>query len=276
MAYEKYLIAFDMDGTLLNSQKEITPRSKELVRQLIAEGNDVTIATGRPDRVVIPYYVELGMNGPLVSYNGAKVVKPNDPSFPAFRKMIPASVIRSFLTSFGYDKIDKIMAESDTTIYLNKHDPDLDGFYHPEGMRTVVGNVAENIQEGSYILIIGMPNHDWDERLVKCAFSYPGLGIRFWGGVESRFSEMYYLDVSKTSGLTVAMEDLHMDKDHVIVIGDADNDVDMLTHFPHSIAMVNGEKQVKLRASAVSDFDNDHDGAALAVLKMVHSLQGRE
>lgn len=269
---EKFLIAFDMDGTLLRKDNTIGEKSKEIVQKLVQMGNYVTIASGRPNRVITPYYDALGMNGPVVCYNGAKVYSPHDPHFPTFKKMFKKEYILRFLKDFGYDKIENIMAEDDTRAYINKYDPILDSFFHPEGMEIITGNLMEKIQTDTYIFIIGMKNHDYDERLVKCAFQFPNIGLRFWGGAESKFSELYFLNTSKTSGLEIARKDLNLDKDHVIVIGDADNDVEMLTEYPNSIAMVNGEKQVKERAHFISDFDNNHDGAAQAVLKLYNQL----
>lgn len=269
---DRYLIAFDMDGTLLRSDGTVGEESKKIIQELENLGHYVTIASGRPDRVITPFYRDLNMNGPVVSYNGSKVYIPGDRAFPVYRKLISKDIIRDFLKSFGYEKFANIMAEAEDTVFVNTYSPVLDSFYHPEGMRIVTGDLPNLIDRDCYIVVIGMDDHDWDERLIKCAFQYPGIGLRFWGGTESRFSELYFPDSSKTTGLDIAKDYLGLDRDHVIVVGDGDNDVEMLTHFPHSIAMCNGEKQVKRRASVISDFDNDHDGAAIAVRKMVEKL----
>lgn len=272
---DRYLIAFDMDGTLLRPDGTIGARSRQIIAELEARGHYVTIASGRPDRVITPYYRDLGMNGPVVCYNGSKVFKPDDPTFPIYRKLISVDVIQKFLRTFGYERFDTLMAESDTAVYINHPDLTLADFFHPDGMTVKMGDLRELVDEDCYVLIIGMKNHDLDERLVRCAFQFPGIGLRFWGGLESRYSELYFPDSSKTTGLAIAQEYVGLDRDHVIVIGDGDNDVEMLTHFPHSIAMINGEKQVQRRASRISDLDNAHDGAAEAVLKLVNELEGR-
>ncbi len=269
---DKYLIAFDMDGTLLRSDNTIGPRSLALINKFIALGQYVTVASGRPPRVILPYYFQTGMNGPIVSYNGAYVYEPRDLSFNSFRMTFRKEDLVSFVNGVGYDKFDIIMAESDKKIFIKKYDPSLDSFFHHEGMEVIEGDFRKILSEDTYTMIVAMKSHDWDERLVKCAFSFPGIGLRFWGGAENKFSELYHLDITKTSGLERAREFLGLDREHVIVIGDADNDVEMLTDFPNSIAMVNGEDQVKARAHFVSDFDNNHDGAALAVDKLLTSL----
>lgn len=267
---ERFYVSFDMDGTLLRSDNTVGETSKKIIKELVERGHYVSIASGRPNRVITPFYDELGMNGPIVCYNGSKVFMPHHPEFQTYRKMFSHEILRKFMESFGYEKFANLLAENDKTLYINKYDAQLESFYHAEGMIIKEGNLMENLDEDSYILIIGMDDHSLDERLVRCAFSFPDIGLRFWGGAESRFSELYFLDTSKTSGIEIAREHLGMDKDHVVVIGDADNDVEMLTEYRNSIAMINGEKQVKERAEYVSDYDNNHDGAALAVLKLIN------
>lgn len=275
MITDKYLIAFDMDGTLLAAGDRIGEKSKETIAELVAQGHTVTVATGRPPRVALPFYKQTGMNGPLVCYNGGLVFKPDDTSFATFKKMFAKEDLIRFIDGVGYDKFRNLMAEDDDTIYVNKPSRDLDGFFHHQGMKVRKGMFTRILDSDTYTLIIGMNSHDLDERLVKCAFSLPDVGLRFWGGAESKFSELYFLDTSKTSGLELVRKRLGFDKDHVIVVGDADNDVEMLTEYSNSIAMLNGEKQVKARARYVSDYDNEHDGAALAVAKVLSLLQSK-
>lgn len=273
---ERFFVAFDMDGTLLRHDNTVGEESKRIIKELVERGHCVSIASGRPDRVITPYWDELGMNGPVVCYNGSKVYMPHNPSFQSYKRMFPKQILLDFMKQFGYSNFVDLMAENDTTLYINKDNSLLDDFYHTDGMIVKKGNLLDILDSDSYILIIGMNTHDLDERLVRCAFSFPQIGLRFWGGAESRFCELYFLDTSKTTGIEHARNFLNLDHDHVVVIGDADNDVEMLTEYPNSIAMINGEKQVKERARYMSDFDNEHDGAAKAVLKLINKLTGRE
>lgn len=270
----RFLIAFDMDGTLLKSDNTVGRKSKEIIKKLVKMGHYVTVASGRPIRVITSYYEDLGMNGPVISYNGSMVSDPKDPSFVPSKRMFKKEVIIDFLNNVGYDKIDTIMVETEKVIITNKQDKTLDGFYHAKGMEQRVGDVRELLDDDCMICIIGMNHHDLDERLVKAAFYYPNMGLRFWGGADSRFSELYWLDVNKTYGIEQARIRLGLERDNVIVIGDADNDVEMISLYKNSIAMINGEDQVKHRASRVSDSDNNHDGAAKAVYKLVKELSG--
>lgn len=270
---KKYLIAFDMDGTLLKSDNTVGKKSRRIIKKLVKMGNYVTVASGRPVRVILSYYEDLGLNGPIVSYNGSLVSDPSDSFFVPSKRLFPKEIIIDFLNKVGYDKIDNVLIETEKALISKKKDQTLQNFYHKEGMEERIGDVRTLIDDDCFICVLSMVDHKLDERLVNAAFYYPNMGLRFWGGVESNFSELYWLDVSKTYGLEQARQKLGLSKDQIIVVGDADNDVEMLTEYPHSIAMINGENQVKKRASTVSKYDNNHDGAAIAVYEMIKKLR---
>lgn len=268
----RFLAAFDVDGTLLRSDNSIGRKTAEVLATLAARGNVLSLASGRPLRMLRPIYDALAMNGPIVAYNGVLVVDPKDPAFLPSERLFPRKLILSFLEAVGYKRFDNVLLETKDRLVCKKPDPVLESFYRSEGMDERVGDVRENLDGDSYICILKTKDRDLDERLVKAAFFHEGIGLRFWGGKENQFSELYWLDVSKTYGMEQARKKLGFSKEEVVVVGDADNDVEMLTEYPHSIAMKNGERQVRERASVVSKFDNDHDGAALAVFEMIEKL----
>ena len=67
------LIASDMDDTLLNKDCQISPRNEAAIRKALDAGKIFLIATGRMYVSVRPYAEKLGLDVPLVTYNGALV-----------------------------------------------------------------------------------------------------------------------------------------------------------------------------------------------------------
>ena len=65
------LLALDLDGTLLNSQGKVPGENREAIRAAEAAGVVVTIATGRRFRDARPVGLELELNGPMITHNGA-------------------------------------------------------------------------------------------------------------------------------------------------------------------------------------------------------------
>lgn len=67
------LIAIDLDGTLLNSFGEITPKTKDVLKQTIEKGIKVVLASGRPVSAIENIATEIGSKEYLISGNGALV-----------------------------------------------------------------------------------------------------------------------------------------------------------------------------------------------------------
>ena len=73
------VLALDLDGTLTNSQKEVTPRTRAALDAAIAKGVTIVLASGRPTAGVLPLAKELGLDkkgGCILSYNGGKTAAP--------------------------------------------------------------------------------------------------------------------------------------------------------------------------------------------------------
>ena len=75
------VLALDLDGTLTNSQKEVTPRTRAALDAAIAKGVTIVLASGRPTAGVLPLAKELGLDkkgGCILSYNGGKIIDRRD------------------------------------------------------------------------------------------------------------------------------------------------------------------------------------------------------
>ena len=71
------VLALDLDGTLTNDQKVVTPRTRAALDAAIAQGVTVVLASGRPTAGIAPLAKELGLDkkgGCILSYNGGKIV----------------------------------------------------------------------------------------------------------------------------------------------------------------------------------------------------------
>lgn len=77
---EKHLIALDLDGTLLKDDKTISPKTKMVIQKARQQGHEVMIATGRPFRSSEIYYREMGLNSPIVNFNGPTYIIPETPA----------------------------------------------------------------------------------------------------------------------------------------------------------------------------------------------------
>lgn len=74
----KKVLALDLDGTLTNSKKEITPRTKKALTEIMKRGHTVVLASGRPAPGVLRVAESIDLqkyDGYVLSYNGGQVIK---------------------------------------------------------------------------------------------------------------------------------------------------------------------------------------------------------
>lgn len=110
--------AADMDGTLLNDKNEITPYTIEIIRQAAAQGLIFSICTGRPIQGVERYQKQLGIQGPVITYNGAMILDSADGRV-LYRQELKADDARLILEAgLNYDTTMCIW--SDNRLYGNK------------------------------------------------------------------------------------------------------------------------------------------------------------
>lgn len=283
-------IVTDMDGTLLNSQDQITEETKECLMACQRKGIRLILASGRSYVRLQRYVDELEMrryDGCLIEVNGT-----------AFQKLGTGE--RKIFGQLRKDDIGKICSalEREQTEIQGMQD---EGFYFwiPDWMRPL--KEQERIRRGypeDFVMAAGAWSwlglaannypmrreiHSLDEmpeQLNKInALSdpehmekvYRKLMECFGGQYEivrtcPRLVELTPLGINKGRVLKQVMENEGIAPDEVMVFGDGENDADMFHQVTYGIAMGNAADYVKEHAFDVTE-DNNHDGLAAALKK---------
>ena len=100
----------DLDGTLLNDNKEISPYTKQVLTELQQCGHYVMIATGRPYRASQMYYHELNMNTPVVNFN-EHLHHPKANDFEVIHEVLDVEISKNIITALQQSHITNIIAE---------------------------------------------------------------------------------------------------------------------------------------------------------------------
>jgi Cof subfamily protein (haloacid dehalogenase superfamily) len=95
MSAPRFLLAVDMDGTLLRDDKTIAPEDIAAVRAAAAHGIAVTIATGRLTTGVLPVVRELGLSTPMVCADGAVLIDPVLGTLLSRRSILATHAVRA-------------------------------------------------------------------------------------------------------------------------------------------------------------------------------------
>jgi 5-amino-6-(5-phospho-D-ribitylamino)uracil phosphatase len=260
LQHQRFLIVFDLDGTLLNREHQIEPKTKELIRRLSKMGNIITIASGRPSRSISVFAKELGISVPFIGYNGGAIDNPLDPSFIPFRKFISKDVILGFLRHFGEESFVNLMLEDETDQYYLKDNDSYVNFFHPEGMKLHIGSVIDNLDKDMRTCVLQIKDPSRKDEFKSYLESLDSnMSIRWWMDTHD-FGEFFFYDNNKATSIKKLADYYHIDKPHIICFGDAMNDFQMLRSAGISFAMCNGDDELKKAATYVTKYDNCHEG----------------
>lgn len=264
------LIAIDIDGTLVNSQKEITPVVKKAVRDAKNQGIQIIICTGRPLSGAQRYLNELGLNNQdrqyVVSFNGAvvestagKVIFKKGLAYDDYIDL--EAIARKLKLHFHSVSLDRIYtAERDLghyTIY-NSRIVKLEVSYRTQAeMRNIPIIKCMYVDDPDYL----------DSKLNSPLFKQMKDRVVF-SKTEPFYFEATAAGVDKGTGLKRLCDYLKINRENVMALGDQANDMPMLKYAGLGVAMGNAVDYTKEHADEITA-DCDHDGVALAINKIL-------
>jgi len=266
------LIALDLDGTLLDSRKEIPEGAVRAIRTVCAAGKTVVFDTGR----AVPELSEQIALLPEVRYavfaSGAGIYDIQGKKAFGLQG-IPGALARQILSLAATKDLMPQFVTADRDIIQSSHMDSLErfhmGVYRPmyEKAMTLVPDIfafAESCTEP--FLKINLYHADPEER------------IRTRARLENLELELVYSEVSslecsargvnKGTGLIRLCALLGLDPRDCIAVGDAENDIPMLQAAGLGIAMGNAPSHVKAAADRIVS-DLDHGGCARAVMMLL-------
>lgn len=269
------LIAMDMDGTLLNSDKKITRRTAQTLKTAAERGIHIVLATGRTVSGVNEYLETLPFIRYLITVNGgciwdaARGASLHDAVIPAAR----AREIFAFLEKYDtmYD------CYIDGKGYIDRRYWNTVPNYLPDEnlvrlvriTRVPVDDFAGCVEEaGKGVQKIQMFFNDPEKRLAairEMEETFPDIAVT-WSLLNN--VEINTLKANKGEALTVLAKHLGLDIANTMAFGDGWNDRTMLLTAGCAVAMENSMPNVKGFADHVT-LTNDEDGVAHAIEKLV-------
>lgn len=261
MENKRHLIALDLDGTLLTDDKEISLRNKQTIQQAIKEGHIVVIATGRPHRASINYYHAIGLDTPMVNFNGAFIHHPNDDKWDVLHNPMPNETAQKIVNTCYEMNVHNILAEVKDNVYLDQYDEKIISIFHStrQDPPFKIGNLKNELKDDPTSLLI-RPKDEHLTELINVLDDYHAEVIehRTWGGPWN-IIEIVKKGINKAVGLKKLAHYYHIPEEQIIAFGDEDNDLEMIDYAGVGVAMGNAIDDLKSIANFVTE-TNENNG----------------
>lgn len=257
------LIASDLDGTLVHSDRSVTERTRKALLAAEEAGIAVVFVTGRPLRWAEEVFDHVDGHGLAIVSNGALVWDVANDEAQTLRPIEPdvglevCRLIREAVpgSSFAVEKLSGLFLEPDFH----------DRFEVPDGATR--GTIEEIFDEPALKLLARHEDLDAQEFWDRAEAAVGDRVVITWSS-ESALLEISAAGVTKASTLELLCAQLGITPEQVLAIGDMPNDIPMLLWAGTSYAMGNAHPSVREVADHVAA-TNDDDGVAQVIEELL-------
>ncbi len=267
------LVVSDMDGTLLNTNKQLHPATVETVRLFRALGGHFTVATGRTHLSIEMYPQLTQLIEPAITCGGT-VIYDFDKKDAASASILSPLGARAALKDVlgAFQGIGAMVYGGDFRLYQVAESDTLQGLIRDEKMTCFFRPVEDLPQEWLKILFAAPPEVLLEVGKFVAQRTYPGI---YFVPTSQMYLEVMPKGVSKGSALNTLCDMLGVNMRNTFAIGDYFNDVDMLKRAGHSLAMGNAPQEIREQVSRVLD-TNDNVGVAQFLYELIRTYAPQE
>ncbi len=266
---DRKLIAIDLDGTTLNNQSVLTQKTEETIRKVIEQGHIVSIATGRPFRSSKQFYRQLGLDTPIVNFNGAWCHHPNNYNWEnGYHKRLKREVALSFLPLKRFSIVKLISAESRDNVYVDRDDDNTYSMGSPLSNLQTRPFDEENLDEAPTSVNIFTADENFipfiQDKIIE--LYEDEVEVRTWGG-NTPTLEIVSAGIQKAMGVEQIANYYNISNENIIAFGDEANDYEMIQYASHGVVMKNGIDGLKEVSDDITTYTNHEDGLARYLTK---------
>ena len=261
------MLATDLDDSLLNDRFSINDSDREAIIRAVKAGVKVVLATGRMYRSALPYLQELGLDTPLISYQGAyarfpggKVLYDRPVPFETAVDLLEELKTTGYHTNIYVDDnllVEKIDKESEIYRSISAINPVVVGDlvnYLREVRKTTAKVLVVSSEENINLLSVNMQSRFGERLYITKSKPY--------------FLEFMHPEATKARALQAVAGYYGINPEEIIAVGDSYNDLDMLAFAGLGVAVGNAREDVRKRADFVTLSNND-GGVALVIKKFI-------
>ncbi|AIV03763.1 HAD superfamily hydrolase Cof [Candidatus Malacoplasma girerdii] len=278
---ERYLIASDLDWTLLDNNGELKDLTIRTVKKLTKMGHVFCLISGRPPQAMIDIYNKLGLKSIMVSFNGSLITNPSSKNFAPINLCFNFDIVRKILNDKKLKPlINNCLIENSSGVFVKNVPNDkklkkeiLDSFHIAIDSQRLVKRISPNFanvrnHDLHSVLLHIKDKKNLDKVMYELRKFSRTLVTRLW-----QFNNFGYIVeinsvfASKGNALKFLSAYYSIDKIHTFSFGDGDNDTDMLHYAFNGFAMCNGSTTAKLSSTYITKEDNNNCGVARELIR---------
>lgn len=254
------VLVLDIDGTLTNSKKEITPETKRGIIHIMERGHKVILASGRPTPGMRRYADELELaayGGYLLSFNGGRIINCKTGEI-VYQRTLPPYVISGLYQYACKHDMGIITYMGDDILVGRRMDEyiELESRINAMPCKAVKNFAAYGEYNLNKCLMTAEP--EAAARHVEKLNELYGDILSIYRS-EPFFIEVMPKNVDKATSLDRMLETVGLTREDAICCGDGFNDISMIEYAGVGVAMANAQEEVKKSADFITD-SNDEDG----------------
>lgn len=267
---KRNILFTDLDGTLLNDKKEITPGNQAAIDEALSMGHIIVISTGRP---LVSAYIQaqrLGLTREgcyAITYNGAQIYDCCRQK-TVYGKGLPHTLARPLFDAASARGLH-IQTYNDTHVLAEHDTPELRRYSEVIHIPyQVVGHIEDAVTEDPYKFLIIDSDH---EKLVtfqnEVLSGYSDLLVSFFSN--DSYLEIVPRGISKGFAVRWMCEYLNVPLENSVAAGDAQNDIAMLEAAHTGAVMRNAFPDIFQHGDYITEADNNHDGVAEIIRRFI-------
>lgn len=253
------LFVTDLDGTLINSKREVPKRSLEILNKLIDKGVNFTVATARTPATAVEILQDLNLKLPVALMNGVLIYDTKELKYIDIKGIEKESAHKVLDIFKAYNKNPLVYGVKDNHLWV--YHKDFENVYEynfykervDKRLKTFVQieNYKESIIEANIINFVAFDNYEKIKKIAKEIESIEGITVNYYKDVyeDCYFLEAYSSEASKANGIKYLSK--YIDYSKVICFGDNLNDIPMFELANESYATQNAAEEIKKIATDV-------------------------
>ncbi len=259
------MAAFDLDGTLLNSHHQLSDENREALQVLSANDVLVVLVSGRMHRSILPISNQIGLENPIISYNGG-MVKHAITDEIYHHTPVPATDAHEIVKACIAQNLHLNFCWNDE-LYVAEKNEWSDLYEYRTGVpATPIGDLNLMVDRNPTKLLIIHPAEKLSPLLESFKSKY---GEKLYvTQTQPEYIEFMNPDVTKGSALTALAKQCDIPIETVVAFGDSYNDESLLRTAGYSFAMANAVDPIKACADFITT-SNDDNGVAKALREFI-------